>query len=208
MKVEIKKVRRKPGEGSNVIFYAEYPVFSPDEPETEAESKDTASDKSKKKSKKRKSRPSVHEKLNRAVESFVESAAKSGKEGECINLTNHIYQCDDNIISFSLDVLRISGTSLVYIRRFCFNWDCKSGTLLPLSTVTRAHRRLKKQNGGTGDYTLSPGMLYIHKNTFTPEAGQNCRRSRYKKFLSSVSYDLNDLVKVNKVNKSAPQADN
>ena len=193
MKVSIKKVKRRPEEGAGATFYAEYPVFSPDEYETANPPAESGEKKRGKTPKIRRSRMPLHENLNRAVENFVESAAKSGKQGEIVTVTNHIYRCDDSIISFSLDVARKSESSLVYIRRFCFNWDCKAGVLLPLSAVTGAYRKLKKENGGTSDYTISGGMLYMHKNTFTREAGQNVRRKKKKKFLSTAAYDLSQL---------------
>jgi len=195
VKVTIKKLRQKPEGESGAALYAEYPVFSPDE--EPADSEKTADKKEKAKAKKR---AASLEKLNRAVEGLVGAAAKSGKAGECVAVTHQIYQCNESIISFALDVLRTAGNSLVYINRFCFNWDPEAGVMLPLSAVTAAHRRLIKENG-SADFTISGGSIYMHKNTFTPEAGKTCRRSRYKKFLLSTAYSLNGLSEPKKSKK-------
>lgn len=196
MTATVKKIRRRPGEGCDISFYAEYPVFSPDE---DLSRPDTAE-----KPKKRRARIMSHEKLNQAVERFIAAAQKPGHGADSVKITHYIYLCSDSFISFSLDVQRISGNSLVYIRRFCFNWDCKAAVLLPLSAITRSHRKLKAKNGGSGDYTISPGTLYMHRNTFTPKAGRNCRRSQYKKFLSAEPYELDTLQSSKKPWRGVP----
>ncbi len=200
MTATIKKIRRRPGEGCDISFYAEYPVFSPNEDLYQPDSTDTGA----KKPKKRRVRVPSHEKLNQSVERFIAAAQEPGHGADSVKITHHIYLCSDSFISFSLDVHRIKENSLVYIRRFCFNWDCKSAVLLPLSAITRSHRKLKAKNGGSGDYTISPGTLYMHRNTFTPEAGRNCRRSQYKKFLSAEPYELDTLQSSKKLRRGVP----
>lgn len=198
MTAEVKKIRRRPGEGCDISFYAEYPVFSEDAISEADENRNA------KKTKKRRMRKPSCEKLNAAVERLISEAQKTARGADSVRITHHIYLCSDEFISFALDIQRRSGDSLVYLRRFCFNWDCKTGVLLPLSAVARSRRRLKAKNGGSADYTVSPGTLYMHRNTFTPEAGRNCRRSQYKKFLVATPYDMDTLKNEKKPKNCVP----
>ncbi len=112
-----------------------------------------------------------------------------------MTVTHYIYHRDDKLISFVLDVQHRSGEGLLFLRRFCFNWDVRGGTLIPLSEVTRYHKKLMRENmlHSLNDYSLAPDTLFIQRSTFTREGGARCRRSQYKKFLTTVPYDLRAL---------------
>jgi|GEM_PF-965602 hypothetical protein len=213
MKAVIKRVRYKPGEQYPFSFYAEYPIFKsdgePDIPAAPPENIAAADNPVDKKAikpgkkqkikrvKKSKTPVSPIDKLNSAVESFIKAAVSAAAEKkaavEAVTVSYYIYHTDDLFISFALDVQHRAGSSLLYLRRFCFNWDCVAGTLIPLSSVTRYHKKLRRENGGTRDYNISPGLLFMQKNSFTRESGQNCRRSQYRKFITAVQYDLRAL---------------